>query len=579
MAGNRISNRLMRYFVLATDYDGTIAEEGVVHPNTLKALEKLRQTGRHVVLVTGRVLPDLMATFPQYEVFRLIVAENGALLYDPSTKAETILCEAPSEEFAKKLAEKGVAPLGQGRVIVETLENQKEAVLDTIQELGLELQMIFNKGSLMVLPSGVNKATGLRKALERICLSPHNTVAVGDAENDHAFLSACERGVSVANGLPALKERADFVTTEAAGAGVSELVGLLVDADLASIPAKGDRDTILLGESDGGEIRVPAYGSTLLLAGTSGGGKSTLTTGVMERLRDAEYQFLAIDPEGDYQNFDGALVLGDSKRAPTVDEILAVLEDPKQSLIANLLGMHLDDRPAFFESLMPRVQALRSRTGRPHWIILDEAHHLAPADRGKSGDALPKDLISAMLITLEPERLPESVLGAIDTVIAVGEKPGETIRAFCKACELNCPRVPEGPLERGKALLWSRTGGAEPRLFAVTACRTDRVRHSRKYASAELTPDRSFFFKGPQGKLNLRAPNLITFVRLLEGVDDETWLFHLRKGEYSEWFRENIKNDELADAAANIEGQTQLPPEQSKGQIKEQIEQRFTLPG
>lgn len=567
----------MRYFVLASDYDGTLAEEGVVRPKTLEALEKLKQTGRQPVLVTGRELPDLMKTFPRFEAFRLIVAENGALLYDPHTKAETVLCEPPPAEFGQKLTQRGVSPLFVGRVIVATFEDQKDAVLETIQELGLELQMIFNKGSLMILPSGINKATGVRAALERLCLSPHNTVAVGDAENDHAFLSACERGVSVENGLPALKERADWVTTKPAGAGVAELIGRLIEDDLGNVPAKGNRDTVLLGNADSEEVRVPVYGSTLLLAGTSGGGKSTLTTGLMERLSDAGYQILAIDPEGDYQNFEGAFILGDAKHAGTVDEIMNVLENPKHNLIVNLLGMHVDDRPAFFESLLPRVQELRARTGRPHWIILDEAHHLTPADREKAADALPKDLISAMLVTLEPSRLPESVLASIGSIIAVGEKPAETIRAFCNACGQGCPDVQERPLERGKALLWSRKDGGEPKLFSVAACRTDRVRHSRKYASAELTPDRSFFFKGPEGKLNLRAPNLITFVRLAEGVDDDTWLFHLRKGEYSQWFRENIKDDELADAAANVEGQTELSAAESKKQIKEEIEKRFTL--
>ncbi len=105
----------MRYFALATDYDGTLAEDGAVHPDTLKALEKLRQSGRQVLLVTGRELPDLMATFPQYEIFRLIVAENGALLYDPATEAETLLCEPPPEQFAKKLAAKGVTPLTRAK--------------------------------------------------------------------------------------------------------------------------------------------------------------------------------------------------------------------------------------------------------------------------------------------------------------------------------------------------------------------------------------------------------------------------------------------------------------------------------
>ena len=568
----------MRYLALATDYDGTLADGGVVLPETFKALERLRESGRHLIIVTGRELDDLKTVFPEHGIFELIVAENGALLYEPSSKSETRLCDPPPKEFVATLERKRVAPVSAGRVIVGTLVDQSDKVLETIRELGLELQMIFNKGSLMILPPGVNKATGLKAALQKLCLSVHNTVGVGDAENDHAFLSVCERGVSVANGLPSLQEHADLVTKKGCGRGVSELIERMVTEDLADLPSKGDGDTILLGEADGRELRVRAYGASVLVAGTSGGGKSTLTTGVMERLHDAGYQFLAIDPEGDYQTFEGALVMGDTKRAPAVDEVVGVLENPEHSLIVNLLGMRVDERPDFFESLLPKVQELRARKGRPHWILLDEAHHMAPAKRGKSEDVLPKELISAMLITLEPDHLPASVLAAIDSIVAVGENPKETIHKFCVACGLECPAVAERELERGQALYWSRKAGGEPVLFSVAPCRTDRVRHSRKYATAELAPDRSFYFRGAEGKLKLRAQNLMTFVQLLEGVDDETWMHHLKQGEYSQWFRENIKNDELADAAAQIEKRKELSPADSRVQIREAIEQRFTLP-
>jgi hypothetical protein len=102
------------------------------------------------------------------------------------------------------------------------------------------------------------------------------------------------------------------------------------------------------------------------------------------------------------------------------------------------------------------------------------------------------------------------------------------------------------------------------------------VRHGRKYAAGELTPDRSFYFRGPENKLNLRAPNVITFVHLLEGVDDETWLYHLHRGEYSRWFRDNIKNDELAEAAALVEEDASMPAGESRSRIKREIEDRYT---
>jgi hypothetical protein len=104
----------------------------------------------------------------------------------------------------------------------------------------------------MVLPSGVNKATGLQIALKEMRLSPHNAVGVGDAENDHVFLSMCECSVAVANALPALKERADWVTNGSHGAGVEELIEKLLSEDLASLAPRLKRHHILLGHTEEG---------------------------------------------------------------------------------------------------------------------------------------------------------------------------------------------------------------------------------------------------------------------------------------------------------------------------------------
>src|SRR5262249_39338537 len=150
--------------------------------------------------------------FPQLDAFDLIVAENGALLYDPREKRETKLVDGPPREFVETLGARGVTPLSAGRVIVASAERESRRILEVIQDLGLELHLIFNKGSVMVLPSGVNKATGLAAALKRMGLSTHNLVAVGDAENDHAFLCAAEVAVAVADAVPALRQRADLMT-------------------------------------------------------------------------------------------------------------------------------------------------------------------------------------------------------------------------------------------------------------------------------------------------------------------------------------------------------------------------------
>jgi hydroxymethylpyrimidine pyrophosphatase-like HAD family hydrolase len=224
----------MHYLALACDYDGTLATEGVVEPETLTALERVKASGRRLIIVTGRELPDLATVFPHLDLFDHIVAENGALLYRPGTQEEIPLCEAPPAAFAERLRRRHVVPLSVGRCIVATCEPQESTVQEVIREMGLELQVILNKGSVMILPSGINKATGLSAALKELGLPPESVVAVGDAENDHAFLGLCGCSVAVANALDSLKQRADIVTQDGYGGGVRELIARLLFSDLAA---------------------------------------------------------------------------------------------------------------------------------------------------------------------------------------------------------------------------------------------------------------------------------------------------------------------------------------------------------
>ena len=225
----------MLFTGLATDYDGTLAADGAVDDRVVAALERLSASGRKLLLVTGREIEDLRSVFPRLGLFDRIVAENGALLYRPKTGEALPLAPPPPAAFVARLRERHVTPLSIGHVIVATRVPHEADVLAVIRELGLELQIIFNKGAVMVLPPGVNKASGLAAALAELALSPCNVVAVGDAENDHAFLAACGCGVAVANALPMLKAEADWVTQGARGDGVIELVDRLLRTDLADL--------------------------------------------------------------------------------------------------------------------------------------------------------------------------------------------------------------------------------------------------------------------------------------------------------------------------------------------------------
>lgn len=235
----------MYFLALAADYDGTIAHDGIVDDTTYDALKDLKNSGRRLLLVTGREVEDLQQAFPRYGIFDLIVAENGALIYDPATHREQLLATPPPGIFAETLKTKGVRPLTAGRCIVATREPYGTIVLETIRDLGLELQIILNKGATMVLPAGVNKATGFLAALKELGLSPQHAVGVGDAENDIAFMNACGCSAAVANALPSVKAVADVVLEGKRGAGVAELAARIIREDAKLLPP--DRRAIPAG--------------------------------------------------------------------------------------------------------------------------------------------------------------------------------------------------------------------------------------------------------------------------------------------------------------------------------------------
>ncbi len=235
----------MIYQAIATDYDGTLATDGLVSATTIEALERWKDAGRQLVLITGRGLDDLIQVLPRQDLFDWLVAENGAVLYQPKTGQTKLLIEPLPKEFttqlydrileAHKTASNTISddltrlqhehfPLYLGRVIVATWEPYSIEANALIQEMGLNLQVILNKGAVMILPNGVDKAFGLRAVAKELEIGIEEIIGVGDAENDRAFLEICGYSVAVANALPTLKEQVNWVTNGDRGDGVVELI-------------------------------------------------------------------------------------------------------------------------------------------------------------------------------------------------------------------------------------------------------------------------------------------------------------------------------------------------------------------
>ena len=565
----------MRYLALATDYDGTLALHGRVYESTLRSLEKVLTTNRKLLLVTGRELDDLLNVFPHPYLFDWIVAENGLLLYNPSSKETITLADIPSEDFIMQLRSRGI-PISVGRNIVSTVRPHETVVLEGVRDLGLDIQLIFNKEAVMMLPAGFSKATGLEKALHKMGLSPHNVAGIGDAENDLPFLGMVECSAAVGNALPAIKERADIVTEGEQGDGVVEFIRHLLADDLQSIDPSLHRHYVVLGSTETEqEVRISPYGPNLLLAGSSGSGKSTLSTGIIERLTDKRYQCCIIDPEGDYESLEQAVILGDMNHTPTSKEVFNILENPDTNLVINLVGLAIQERPSFFKNIFTDLQDFRARTGRPHWIVLDETHHLMPAELDTPFSSPSPH--SLLMITVHPDHMAADALAAIACVVVIGKSPGERLEAFTNSVGDSLPSFEDHHIQPGEAIFWERYGGALPVRFRIHPNRSERRRHRRKYAEGELGPDRSFYFQGPEGKLNLRAQNLMVFLQLAEGLDPETWMYHLKRHDYSSWARDCIKDKTLASEIREIESNEPLEHGHSLARIKAAIASRYVL--
>ena len=480
------------------------------------------------------------------------------------------------------LRERDVSPLAVGRVIVATWKPHETTVLEVIRDLGLELHVTFNKDAVMVLPAGLSKATGLAEALRELGLSAHNVVGVGDAENDHAFLRLCECRIAVANAVPMLKDGADLVTRRDEGAGVRELIERLLASDLRDLEPRLGRHAILLGSrADRTEVllRAPRHKcSTRWLVGERqiDAGREPFSNAS----RRASTSFAssiqkATIPSSRVRSC--SAILSASRVSP---KCLTCSAQPGQNVVVNLLGIGLERRPAFFHALLPQLQEFRAATGRPHWIVVDEAHHLLPASWHAAALTLPRELDGILFITVHPELMATPALSAIDLMIAVGTTPENCIRAWSAMLGLQPAGLEPTTLETGEVLAWKRGDDSPAFRFKMASCRGDRRRHRRKYAEGEIPDYNSFYFRGPQEKLNLRAQNLTLFLQLGDGVDDATWLHHLRRGDYSRWFRDVIRDEDLAAEASRVERDPDLDTQATRMAIHAAVElERVHAPG
>lgn len=559
----------MHFLALAVDYDGTIAENGNVPEHVCTALAGLKASGRKLLLITGRELQALKHHFTQLDLFDLVVVENGALLYDPRTDTEELIADSASTALVERLRDKGVSPLSVGRSVIATWHPFEDAVISSIRELGLELQMTFNKDAIMVLPTGVNKASGLSAALLRLGICELNVVGVGDAENDHAFLAICGCAAAVNNAIDSIKARADICLSQDHGRGVCELIDMLLQKDAALVPV--ERIGVQLGRTaDARKVWLPPE-SVLLVIGNSGSGKSSYVTWLTERMVEAHQGFCIIDPEGDYLSLDGAVTVGGLTTPPTTEESLHHLLQARLNVVVSTLALDPAARLQLFGELLPFIQQLRSSTGRPYWMVVDEAHYMLPHCAAWPPGFLAN--MGAIIVALDFDQVCPSLLDAVDVLVTLGSTARELVQRYAQHTQRRCPEFPARSSAPDYFCLWDVRHGGDVVLMAQQQPEQKHHRHSGKYAVGDVGAWHAFYFPS----LDQRASNLAEFLSSLARLDDPAFRQHREAGDFSNWFREVIRDDVLANETRLLENDASVPLRDAQEQIVHLVQSRYHL--
>ena len=548
----------MKLAAVALDYDGTIAVEGVMNPQVRDAIAQLRLHGIAVVLVTGRRLSDLQRVCGQLECFNAIVAENGAALYFPESQRYAAIGHPPPPRFLAGLRELGVE-FAVGDSVVETGATNALSVLQLIHSLELPLMLAFNRSRLMVLPPGVAKSTGLRRVLSTLRLSLHNTIGIGDAENDHDLLDACEVGVAVSWGSPALREVADEIIDGTDATSVASYLNGLTRRLRLSVAQMGRRRLLVGHEHDGRPVHITIRGRTVIIAGEPGSGKSWLAGLHCEQLILQGYSLCIIDPEGDYLSLEGlpgVVVLGGDDSPPRIRELTQALRYPDVSVIIDLSRLSHSEKDEYLRELLPSLGALRRESGLPHKILLDEAHYYLGAPAGRR--LIDAELAGYILVTYRVSQIDEEIRQAADTIVMVTREtdPQEqrTLRDMCSIAAAEVPEALFQELRLGEAALLP---GAEEALGSVRRFRigrrlTSHVRHRAKYVDMPVAEPSGFLF-ARAGRHGARARSLKEFVDFLDDLSDADLAPYIQRHDFSRWLGQVFRDCPLSTHIRTLE--------------------------
>jgi hydroxymethylpyrimidine pyrophosphatase-like HAD family hydrolase len=547
----------MKLAAVALDYDGTIAVDGAFDPSVRGVIAELRLQGVAVILVTGRRLDDLQAVAGSLGCFNAVVAENGAVFYFPESGRKAVLGHVPDPRFIQCLRKRDLS-FSVGESVIELDAAAAPAVLESVRTLEQPLMLAFNRSRLMVLPPGIAKSTGLRRVLSTLRLSIHNTIGIGDAENDHDLLDACEVGVAVSWGSPALRAVADEVIEGAGPPAVANYLRRLAGHIRLSPRQMGRRRLLLGHQHDGRPVHLAIRGRNVLIAGEPGSGKSWLAGLMAEQLILQGYCLCIIDPEGDYRSLEalpGVVLLGGDEPPPRARELAQTLRYPDVSVLIDLVRLSHAEKQEYLRELLPWLAALRRQTGLPHRILIDEAHYyVGGADGSRLLDA---ELAGYTLVSYRVSAIDPTVRSASDMVVLVTRETDlqeqDTLHSLCAGAHVEIASHIFANLALNEAALLP---GAEEshgalRRFQIAPRLTSHVRHRRKYFDMPVSDRQAFVFSDGGGER--RAHSMKEFLDAIAALPDGDLAPYLRRHDFSSWVEQVFRDCPLATYVRSLE--------------------------
>lgn len=552
----RRPNSTGRPRAIGLDYDGTLTLTQRPSASVLSAIARARADGIAVVLVTGRIFDELAGDFDDVtEHFDALVLENGGEI---DIAGRRIATAAPIDTALVDAFVAAQIPHRRGRVIVAASGADEHRIIDEIAHVGLEYQLVHNRSELMVLPAGINKGAGFTTALAELGISPHDSVAVGDAENDHSLLAAAELGVAVDNAVQSLRAAADVVLDQPDGDGIIGLIDDLTSTAECWRRRRGGQ--IVLGhDTDGEAVCISAHPTNVVVAAGTGDGKSYLAGLIAEQLIDLNYSVLIIDPEGDHVGLDTlrpAVVLGDDGPPPGPAVVVNLLKRSDACVIVDLSTLTPTQRQHYLDTLPALIEVSRQHHGRPHWIIVDEAHYGFNHDIA-THHAFDLTAGGFCLVTWRPLDLPGPVIAATDTIIALTTPLPDPNVVDLTAAIAGQPRTAiaqqlTGPT--GSLVVASRDQPHTIRRANIAPRRTEHFRHEHKYDSDGTTTQRGFWFRDDHDQPTGHVARSLHELELeLATCPTGVIRHHASLHDFSRWVNAVFHEHHLADAIATIE--------------------------